>query len=641
MQRHYTLFMVRNLHQKGYFILTLLKLTLHENNLNQYCGMSNTNFLPLSAEQLRLLTELTGSLTPQQINWVSGYFVGLSAQGINATPPKTFTYTAPAATPVEKRKSLTILYGSRTGNGEGVAKQAHKNATALNFDAKLKSMETYKTNDLKNETNLLVIVSTHGEGEPPFQAKTFYDFLLSKRAPRLESVNFSVLALGDSSYLKFCQTGIEFDNRLEELGAKRILNRVDCDVNYRGLALQWITDSLTILNDNERNPATQLTVTSMDETESSGSTFGKHNPFQAKVLEKSFLHGRGSQRQTLHVELSLENSGLTYEPGDSVGVLATNPPDLVESLIQTVNLSPTENVQSENGLTTLSDALFKNYELTHITPDVLNRFAQLTDNNQIKQILTSPDTVKDFIYGKDLVDLFTLFPEKFSADQFVSLLRPIQPRLYSISSSPVAYPDEVHITVGVVKYKNGDRKKTGLCSVFLSDRIEEDETAPVFIERNHNFRLPKDSDTPIIMVGAGTGIAPYRAFIQHREMDEKRGKSWLIFGNRHSESEFLYQLEWQRHLRESSLTRMDVAFSRDTLEKVYVQNHILEQGKLLFDWLENGAHFYVCGDMKKMSRDVHTTLLDVISKHGGLKKEAAEAYVLNLQQQHRYQTDVY
>jgi len=615
-------------------------------NNNYKFRMNKNNLLPLSDEQLKLLTELSKSLTPDQINWISGYFTGLLVHGAivdsaSEKPTKSFTFNAPTISKLaEKGKSLTILYGSRTGNGEGIAKQALKNATALGYDAKLKSMESYKSNDLKGETNLLVIVSTHGEGEPPFQAKTFHEFLHSKRAPKLDNLNFAVLALGDSSYLKFCQTGVEFDSRLEELGGKRLLPRIDCDVNFHGQALQWITDSLAAFGDKKSDTIDTETVSLIEESDTEN-TFNKNNPFQAEVLEKVFLHGRDSDRQTLHVELSLENSGLVYEPGDSLGVYATNPPELVEQLIKTVNLSPTENVKWENGTTTLSDTLFRNYELTQITPDVLNRYAKLTDNEKLKQILASHDTVKDFIYGKDLVDLFTQFPQKLSAEQFISLLRPIQPRLYSISSSPLAYPDEVHLTVGVVKYENGDRQKTGLCSVFLSDRTGENETTPVFIEKNKNFRLPENPETAIIMVGAGTGIAPYRAFVQHREMSEKRGKSWLIFGNRHSESEFLYQLEWQRQLREGTLTRLDVAFSRDSEQKIYVQDRIREQGELLFEWLENGAHFYVCGDMKKMAHDVNNALLEAIQTHGGLSKEAADAYVLSLQHQGRYQTDVY
>lgn len=606
--------------------------------------MTTINLQRLSNEQIKQLTDLSNSLSPTQLIWVSGYFSGLLAQGTTTEAASTNsnkTYSFSAAT-IDKpaSKSLTILYGSRTGNGEGVAKQALKNAIATGFEAKLVSMESYKNNDLKNETNLLLIVSTHGEGEAPFQAKSFYDFLLSKRAPRLEKLNYTVLALGDRTYLRFCQTGIEIDNRLAELGGKRILPRVECDVVFRAQALQWVSDSLAALSDTKSDNNTVATSATLLEAESE-SEFGKYNPYEAQVLEKNFLHGRDSKRQTLHVELSLENSGLSYEPGDSLGVYATNPPELVEHVLQLTQLKATETLTLENGTSTLSDVLFKNYELTQLTPDVLKRYAEHTNNESIKELLQTPESVKEFIYGKDVVDLLTLFPAPINAEQLIALLRPIQPRLYSIASSQQAYPDEVHLTVGVVKYKNGDRKKTGLCSVFLSDRTEENESAPVFIEKNNNFRLPTNTETPIIMVGAGTGVAPYRAFLQQRELDEKRGKNWLIFGNRHSKSEFLYQLEWQRLVKDGVLDRIDVAFSRDTDEKIYVQDRLREQGKLLYQWLEEGAHFYICGDMKKMARDVNHALLEAIQLHGGLSKEAAEAYVLKLQQDKRYQTDVY
>ncbi len=610
--------------------------------------MGKNIFSPLSEEQSEWLSKLSASLSPEQINWVAGYFVGLSAQKTTATPREkesvnkklTFKYIPPQPTETKATKSVTILYGSRTGNGEAIAKLAEKIAKEEGFTPQLKNMDGYNLRQLKEEKNILLIVSTHGEGEPPFQAKEFYDFLHSKRAPKLDGVKFSVLALGDRSYLKFCQTGIDIDKRLEELGAQRAFDRVDCDVDFRKPALEWVNSSLSALSDSEVS-AKKTSATIGEESNSNTSAFDKHNPFGAQVLEKTFLHGRGSKRQTLHVELSLEGSGLTYEPGDSLGVVATNPPELVDSLLKTVRLSPDETITSEKGPQSLREALFQNYELTNITPDVLSRYAQLTDNNSIREVLSSPGTLKEFVYGKDLVDLFTLYPEKLSPDQFVGLLRPIQPRLYSISSSPLAAPDEVHLTVGVVKYKKDDRTKTGLCSVFLSDRLEENESAPVFVEHNPNFRLPQNPETPIIMVGAGTGVAPYRAFVQHRELADKRGKSWLVFGNRYSESEFLYQLEWQKHLKQGTLSRLDVAFSRDSKEKVYVQHRLLEQGKLLFDWLENGAHFYVCGDMKKMAHDVHAALIQVIRTHGNLNKEAAEAYILNLQKQRRYQTDVY
>jgi len=613
--------------------------------------MGKSIFSPLSEEQSEWLGKLSASLTPEQINWVAGYFVGLSAQRVASsalpkeaakqTGKRTFQYIPPPPQEKKEAKNVTILYGSRTGNGEAIAKLAEKIAKEEGFTPQLKNMDGYNLRQLKEEKNILLIVSTHGEGEPPFQAKEFYDFLHSKRAPKLEGVKFSVLALGDRSYLKFCQTGIDFDKRLEELGAQRVFDRVDCDIDFRKPALQWVNDALSTLGGSNSTKKSSPAIIADEPANSDSVAYGKHNPFGAEVLAKTFLHGRSSKRQTLHVELSLEGSGLTYEPGDSLGVVATNPPELVDNLLKTVRLSPDETIEHEKGTLSLRESLFHNYELTNITPDVLSRYVQLTDNQHIKEVLGSPETLKEFVYGKDLVDLFTLFPQDLTPSEFVGLLRPIQPRLYSISSSPLAFPDEVHLTVGVVKYKKDERTKTGLCSVFLSDRVEENESAPVFVERNPNFRLPQNPETPIIMVGAGTGIAPYRAFVQHRELSDNRGKSWLVFGNRYSESEFLYQLEWQKHLKQGTLSRLDVAFSRDAKEKVYVQHRLLEQGKLLFDWLENGAHFYVCGDMKKMAHDVHAALLQAIRTHGNRSKEAAEAYILDLQKQRRYQTDVY
>ncbi|MDP4270040.1 MAG: assimilatory sulfite reductase (NADPH) flavoprotein subunit [Bacteroidota bacterium] len=602
---------------------------------------------PLSAEQAQQLSQLIAHLSQEQTYWVSGYFAGLLAQkpsiaaqaspGISAViAPEVVAEAIPA-----KAKVLTILYGSRTGNGEALAKLAQKMAVESGFEVSLKNMENYKAREIKDEKNLLVIVSTHGDGEPPFQAKEFYEFIHSKRAPQLNNTQFAVIGLGDRSYLKFCQVGVDVDKRLAELGAKRINDRTDCDVDFRGEGMRAISKLLSAL---EKEAGSASPNVSVVQTTAATQEHGEHNrlnPFQATVLDKTFLHGRDSDRQTIHVELSLEGSGITYEPGDSMGVYATNPPELVDHVIETLQLNPNEKVTTERGETTLSDALFKEVELTTLTPDVLNRFATTTDNAELKGILADPSELKKFIHGKDIVDLFTHYPEKFNPEQLLGLLRKIQPRLYSISSSPLAHPDEAHLTVGVVKYNNKGRNKTGLCSVFLSDRVYEEETAPVFIEKNPNFRLPINPQTPIIMVGAGTGIAPYRAFVEHRAEQDNPGKSWLFFGNRFSESEFLYQLEWQRFLKDKTLTKMSVAFSRDSEQKVYVQDRLLENSREVFDWLENGGHFYVCGDMKKMAGDVNHALIKIIEKEGGYKHDLALEYINNLQREKRYQTDVY
>ncbi len=608
--------------------------------------MNNNLTSPLSPEQAKQLSELVTHLSPEQIYWVSGYFSGLLSRNPVVTIQQNNHLTAAPVTSVpaaeeSKARLLTILYGSRTGNGESLAKLAQKMAIESGFEVSLKNMENYKTRDLKDEKNLLIIVSTHGDGIPPFQAKEFYDYLHSKRAPQLQDLKYTVIALGDRSYLKFCQAGVDIDKRLEELGAQRLTVRTDCDVDFRMDAMKAVSKLLSTLEAETGSASSVVSVAASASVTEKHAEYNKLNPFQATVLDKTFLHGRNSDRQTLHVELSLEGSGLTYEPGDAIGVYATNPPELVDQVIETLNLNPNDKVITERGETTLSNALFNEFELTTLTPDVLNRFAASTGNTELKSILDNPSELKKFVHGKDLLDLLSLYPEKFNPDQLLTLLRKIQPRLYSIASSQLAHPDEAHLTVGVVKYNNKGRNKTGLCSVFLSDRIYEEESAPLFIERNPNFRLPDDQQTPIIMVGAGTGIAPYRAFAEHRAELGNPGKSWLFFGNRFSESEFLYQLEWQRHLKDKTLTKMSVAFSRDSAKKVYVQDRMLENSRELFEWLENGAHFYVCGDMKKMAGDVNHALLKIIEKEGGLKHDLAEEYIVNLQRTKRYQTDVY
>jgi sulfite reductase [NADPH] flavoprotein, alpha-component len=602
---------------------------------------------PLTPEQAKQLSELIAHLSPEQTYWVSGYFSGLLAQKpAVSTQPVAAAGTVAAPEAIDeplaaKAKVLTILYGSRTGNGESLAKLAQKMAVESGFEVSLKNMENYKARELKDEKNLLVIVSTHGDGEPPFQAKEFYEFLHSKRAPQLNETQFAVIGLGDRSYLKFCQVGVDVDKRLAELGAKRLNDRTDCDVDFRTDAMKAISKLLGTLEAETGSASSSAKVVQSAQVTEEHGEYNKLNPFQATVLDKTFLHGRDSDRQTLHVELSLEGSGLTYEPGDAMGVYATNPPELVDQVLETLQLDPNDIVTTERGETSLNEALFKEFELTTLTPDVLNRFATTTDNAELKGILADPAELKKFVHGKDIVDLLTHYPEKFNPEQLLGLLRKIQPRLYSIASSLLAHPDEAHLTVGVVKYNNKGRNKSGLCSAFLSDRIYQEESAPVFIEKNPNFRLPIDPQTPIIMVGAGTGIAPYRAFVEHRAEQDNAGKSWLVFGNRFSESEFLYQLEWQRFLKDKTLTQMSVAFSRDTDQKVYVQDRLLENSREVFDWLENGGHFYVCGDMKKMAGDVNHALIKIIEKEGGFKHDLALEYINNLQREKRYQTDVY
>ena len=604
----------------------------------------NINISPLSAEQLELFTRLTGSLNKEQLAWVSGYLSGLSAQNPSINSLET---DEKAVTPNEQ-DALTILYGSRTGNGEGLAKKAQKLATDLGIQVTLKSMANYKVRELQSEKNLLVIVSTHGEGVPPFAARELHDFIYSKRAPKLDGVNFAVLALGDSSYFHFCKTGKDFDEQLEKLGAKRLVSRVACDVDFEDTAENWLKSTLPVFASGETQtvktaPQFRLAGVSQQakkETEIGG--YSKKNPFSAPVFEKILLHGKGSKRQTLHIELSTENApGLEYEPGDAAGVLPVNSVELIGEVLAETGLNAGEIVTVNGSKKKLEEALYRDVELSKITVDVVARYLAIAPDEKLQKLSEDSEKFKEYLDGRDIVDLLHDFPYDIDAENLIKILRPLQPRYYSISSSPKAFPGELHLTVGVVNYENAGREKRGTCSTFLSEVGVEDEKVPVFIESNPGFRLPEDDETPIIMVGAGTGIAPYRAFVQHRELADKPGKSWLFFGNRNFETEFLYQTEWHDFLKTGALTNMDVAFSRDGDKKVYVQDRLLEKAPEVYKWLEEGAHFYICGDMKNMARHVQDTLVKIVEKEGIMSKEHAQEYVNNLEKDRRLQLDVY
>ena len=603
----------------------------------------NTTLSPLTTEQLELFTQLTNSLTKEQLVWISGYLAGFSAQNstIATIEPEVIPATAASTT----QSKLTILYGSRTGNGEGLAKKAQKLATELGIPVALKSMANYKTRDLQSEKNLLVIVSTHGEGEPPFAARELHEFIYSKRAPKLEGVNYAVLALGDSSYFQFCKTGKDFDEQLEKLGAKRLVSRIACDVDFEEPAETWLKSTLPAFGTGETvvqktTPQFRMVTPSPKGEKTVGHS--KKNPFPAPVFEKISLHGKGTKRQTLHIELSTENApGLDYEPGDAAGVFPVNSIELINGVLTETGLDAGDPVLVNGKEKKLESALYKDVELSKITTDVVARFLQFAPNEQLQKLTEDTDKFREYLEGRDIVDLLQDYPVKIDAMNLIKILRPLQPRYYSISSSPKAFPGELHLTVGVVNYENSGREKRGTCSTFLSEMSVEDEKVPIFIEANPGFRLPEDDETPIIMVGAGTGIAPYRAFVQHRELADKPGKSWLFFGNRNFETEFLYQAEWQDFLKTGALTKMDVAFSRDGDKKVYVQDRLLEKASEVYQWLEDGAHFYICGDMKNMARHVQDTLVKIVEKQGAMSKEHAQEYVDNLEKDRRLQLDVY
>ncbi len=592
---------------------------------------------PFNQEQADLLNQLLPSLTETQKIWLSGYLLATQTKD-NAEPSAQQESSQSLVS-----KEITILFGSQTGTAEGLAKGKGKQLTDLGFDVTVSSMNDFKPNQLKKVKNLLIIVSTHGEGEPPDNALSFHEFLYGRRAPKLDGLHFSVLSLGDSSYEFFCQTGKEFDQRLAELGGTRLYPRVDCDLDYEKPAEEWLAGVLSQLNEAKSETVVAASAPSAPVAETE---YSRKNPFHAEILDVFNLNGRGSNKETMHIEFSLEGSGLTYEPGDCVGIYPTNDPVLVDMLLDEMKWNPEETVtvNDEGDVLTLKEALTSYFEITVLTKKLLEQAVQFTGNAALQELL-NPDNkekLKDYTNGRDLLDLCRDFgPWAASAQTFVSILRKLPPRLYSIASSYNANPDEVHLTIGAVRYESHGRERNGVCSILCAERLNPGDTLPIYIQKNKHFKLPENPETPIIMVGPGTGIAPFRSFMQEREEAGASGKSWLFFGDQHFVTDFLYQTEWQNVLKNGVLTKMDVAFSRDSEQKVYVQHRMLEQSKELFSWINEGAVIYICGDKKHMAHDVHQTLIEIIEKEGNLSKEKAEEYLATMKKEKRYLRDVY
>ncbi|MDZ7878604.1 MAG: assimilatory sulfite reductase (NADPH) flavoprotein subunit [Saprospiraceae bacterium] len=628
---------------------------------------SDNPILPVGLNE-QTLDNLTTNLSDRQLLWLSGYLYGLSknqnsvaaVQNIAAVsqtaPPQYLNPTLPQinGTVAQEAIKLTILYGSQTGNCKKAALMTAAKAAAKGIESKVVDMAEYAPKNLKDEKHLLVVVSTYGEGEPPAAAEELHGFLFGNRAPKLPDMQFSVLALGDKSYTQFCQTGIDFDVKLEKLGAKRLTPRVDCDVDWHDDGEKWadlVVEKLSVsvaanvpqlagvgqnYNGNGNGHATTFVKNAPPQYIPA---FDRKKPFHAPILEKIQLNGRGSTKETWHVELSLEGSGLQYEAGDALAVIPQNSERLVSEVLKATKLDPSVSVSFDGQNNNLGDVLMEKAELSVLNRDVLNRYFELTKNDALKQIISDPKAIQNYVYGRDIVDLVTEFPTEMTPQYLADILRKMPSRAYSIASSLEAHPEEVHLTVGAVRYSANGRKKEGVASTFLADRT--DETVKVFIEKNEFFKLPKDHKTDIIMVGPGTGIAPFRAFVEERAETNAAGKNWLIFGNPHFETDFLYQTEWQQYLKKGVLSRLDVAFSRDQAEKIYVQHRILQKSKQIFDWLENGAMFYVCGDKTRMASDVERALVAVAEKEGGLSNEKAIEYIKGLKKSRRYLEDVY
>ncbi|MGE4816533.1 NADPH-dependent assimilatory sulfite reductase flavoprotein subunit [Yersinia enterocolitica] len=594
-----------------------------------------SSLLPLSPEQLARLQAAVGEFSPTQMAWLSGYFWGMVNQQPGAVVAP--AVAAPAAV------TITLISASQTGNARRLAEQLRDDLLAAKLNVNLVNAGDYKFKQIAQERLLVIVASTQGEGEPAEEAVALHKFLFSKKAPKLPEMAFAVFGLGDTSYEHFCQAGKDFDNKLAELGAQRLLERVDADVEYQESAQQWRQQIVAALQ--ARVPAQSAAAVAVTPSgavdEITSSPYSKAAPLTAQLSVQQKVTGRNSEKDVRHIEIDLGDSGLRYQPGDALGIWFDNDPALVEELLALLWLKGDEQVSIDGQNISLSQALRSQLELTQNTTLIVDKYAALSRDEKLIALLADKPALQHYAKNTPIVDMVRQAPSDLNADQLVALLRPLTPRLYSIASSQAETENEVHITVGVVRYDIDGRPRTGGASGYLADRLEMDGDIRIFIEHNDNFRLPVNPETPVIMIGPGTGIAPFRAFMQQREADGATGKNWLLFGNPHFTEDFLYQVEWQRYVKDGLLTRIDLAWSRDQAHKIYVQDKLREQGAELWNWIQQGAHIYVCGDANRMAKDVELVLLDVVALHGAMDAEQADEYLSELRLARRYQRDVY
>lgn len=595
------------------------------------------SYLPQSKHTL--ITQLTDGLEPGALTWLSGYFAG-AAQAQQAEPFAQEAINLAAAPEASTSQRLTILYGSQTGNAKRVAESLSERIAGQGIEVRLVRADRYATRELKDERMLYIVMSTQGDGDPPDDSLAFVEFLNGRRAPKLQQLKYAVLGLGDSSYPFFCGIAQSLDQRLSQLGAQRLHETGLADLDIDTVAQPW------------RDAAVALAVQTLNQTEPHKASITplrpkaavatREHPYQAEVLLNQRITGRDSQKDIRHIELSLEGSHITYQPGDALGIWPTQSPTLVSRVIEALGLDENETITLTDVTHPLSEWLQHHRELTVLTRPFLVAHAQRSDSSELSALLQQENAaaLRDLLENRQLIDVLHKWPAAWTAPDLIAALRPLTPRMYSIASSRQAVDDEVHLTLAHVHYTHEDQERWGVASHFLSD-LGEGDTVPVFVEENERFRPPADTARDIIMIGPGTGIAPFRAFIQERSAVGATGRNWLFFGNPCFDSDFLYQTEWQRALQEGSLHRLDVAFSRDQPEKVYVQHRLQQHARELYEWIQGGAHVYVCGDATRMAKDVQQTLLSIAQEQGGLDPAQAKAWLDQLAAQGRYARDVY
>jgi sulfite reductase (NADPH) flavoprotein alpha-component len=593
----------------------------------------------------------TAPFSAEQRAWLNGFLAGLFAH----TPPG----SAPAqpGAPEKQGEPLTILFGSQTGTAEGLAKRFAKEATQRGFAPSVLALNDFEKANLAAGGKAIIISSTWGDGDPPDNAVNFWNWLKADDAPTLENLNFAVLGLGDKNYSDFCGASKKFDDRLVALGAKRVVPRGECDVDYEAPAKAWmdsiweklkglvVSSPLSVAPINGA-PATNghaPTTTDHELRTADKPAYSKSNPFPARLLKNILLNKSGSEKEVRHYEISLEGSGLSYEAGDALGVVPVNCPELVEEVIGALKAKSDEMVKVGQTAIPLHEALTRHLDISKPSQELFTTIANAAPAQDLAKLLAQEkrDEMRKWLYGRGVIDLLHLLAEPIPAADFVKLLKRLVPRLYSISSSPKAHPGEVHLTVSAVRYEAHGRARKGVASTFLADRVGDADVVKVFVQPSHGFKVPANSDLPMIMVGPGTGIAPFRAFVEERVATGARGKNWLFFGDQRRATDFLYEEQLTGWHKSGALNKFDLAFSRDQEKKIYVQDRMMENAKEMWAWLEEGAHFYVCGDASRMAKDVDATLHKIVETAGGKSADDAKSYVAKLKSDKRYQRDVY
>ena len=592
--------------------------------------------LPLSPERTALLQRLTEGLAPAELYWVAAWSAALAAQRQQGAP----LVAAAAGRALADR--LTIVYGSQTGNARRLAEQLAERSEAAGVPVRLLRAGAYPQRELAQERTLVLVISTQGEGEPPDDARGLVEFIAGKRAPQLPALRFAVLGLGDSSYPQFCAIGRQLDARLAELGASRFAPLGEADVDIEPVAAPWTERALQQVQELLKTTPPPARVTALHAV-TNVAVHSRERPFAATVLANQRIVARDSARDVRHLELSLQGSGLRYEAGDALGVWPRNPAALVTQWLDTLRLDGGQMVTHQGRTLPLSEWLAGERELTRLNRSFIAALAGISGSEALQRVLAPEQAaaLAQLLAVDQPIDLLRRHPARWEAPALVAALRPLTPRLYSIASSPKAVGEEVHLTVAVVEYEAHGSTHWGAASSFLAG-LAEDAAARVFIEPNERFRLPADGARDVIMIGPGTGVAPFRAFVQARHETAASGRNGLFFGNRHAAQDFLYQVEWQAALKSGALQRLDLAFSRDgDAPRVYVQDRLRERGAEVYAWLQGGAYLYVCGDSAHMAKDVHAALIELIATHGDLSTEAAAAWLAELLQQGRYARDVY